>query len=85
MQSSYTPKIIYTRDTFLGDFLLNPKSKILAESLLKDAAQSITIDEKAQKQFIGYFKNIPISKLLVINKGSFTEKMLDELLELVNT
>ncbi|PRR83716.1 Thermostable beta-glucosidase B [Clostridium vincentii] len=83
VQSPYIPKIKYTRDTFIGDFLLHPNAKTFVESLLKDAAQSITTDEKAQKQIIGYLKNIPISKLLVINKGSFTKGMLDELLELV--
>ena len=84
MQSSYIPKIKYTRDTFAGDFLINLKAKALVESLLKDSAQSVATDEDSQENFIGFFKNNPISKLLIINKGNFTEEMLDKLLELVN-
>jgi beta-glucosidase len=84
VQSSYIPKINYTRDTFIGDFLIHPKAKTLVESLLKYAAQSVATDEESREKLIGYFKNIPISKLLIINKGTFTAEMLDELLKLVN-
>jgi len=83
IKSSYIPKVKYTRDTFTGDFLLHPKTKELIESLVEDTAKSITADEETQKQFLGYLKNIPISKLLVMNKGGFTEKMLADILELV--
>lgn len=84
VKSSYVPKIRYTENTLSGDFLLHPKAKIFVESLLNDAAESITTDEESKRNFIKYLKNIPISRFLVINKGNFTEKMLDELLKLVN-
>lgn len=84
VKSSYVPKIIYTENTLLGDFLLHPKAKTFVESLLNDITKSITSDEESKNTIIGYYKTTPISRFLVISKGRFTEKMLDELLELVN-
>lgn len=84
VKSSYVPKIKYTRNTLTEDFLLHPNAKTFVETLLTDAAQSIATDDKIKNLFIEFFRALPISRFLVISKGRFTEKMLDELLELVN-
>lgn len=84
VKSFYMPKIRYTKNTLSGDFLLHPQAKIFIESLLNDAAESITTDEESKRNIIEYFKTTPINRFLVINKGNFAEKMLDDLLKLVN-
>jgi beta-glucosidase len=84
VQSSYLPKTKYTSDTLAGEFLINSKAKPTIESLLNNAAQSITSDTTAQEKLVNYFKNIPISKFITLSNGTFTEKMLNDLLSSAN-
>jgi beta-glucosidase len=84
VQSPYLPKTNYTRDTLAQEFLINPKTKAIVEPLLISAAQSITSDTNAQEKLINYFKNIPIGRFTTLSNGTFTEKMLNDLLYSAN-
>ncbi|WP_342366979.1 glycoside hydrolase family 3 C-terminal domain-containing protein [Clostridium beijerinckii] len=84
VQSPYLPKTNYTRDTLAQEFLINPKTKAIVEPLLSSAAQSITSDTNAQEKLINYFKNIPIGRFTTLSNGTFTEKMLNDLLYSAN-
>lgn len=84
VQSSYVPKIAYTRNTLMGEFLRNPKSKPIIEPLLRTAAENIMPNETQREQFLGYLKSIPIKKLIIISQGAFTEEMLADIIKLVN-
>lgn len=84
VQSSYVPKTNYTKDTFIGDFLISPKSKTIVEPLLEEAVQAVASDEDTREKFFNYFKNMRISRLSILTKGKFTEEMLDQLLESLN-
>jgi len=84
VKSSCIRKMKYTRETFIGDFLENPKTKAFLEDMIKDLAQMAATDKESQENFISFLRDNPIEKLIVISKGKFTEKMLVELLELVN-
>lgn len=84
MKSSHMRKIKYTRETFIGEFLKNPKAKVFLDPVINDLSQLAATDKELQEIFIGFLKDNPIEKLPVISKEKFTEKMLNELLELVN-
>lgn len=84
IKSSYIRKIKYTQETFIGEFLKIPKAKALLDPVINDLARLAATDKELQEIFIGFLKDNPIEKLPVISKGKFTEKMLTELLELVN-
>lgn len=84
VQSSYVPKTAYTRNTLMGEFLKNPKSKPIIEPILRTAAQNIMPNEAQREQFLGYLKSIPIRKLIIISQGAFTEEMLAGIIKLVN-
>ncbi len=84
VQSSYIPKTNYTRDTLAGEFLMNPKTKSIVEPLLTNAVQSITSDTQSHEELINYLKNIPINKFISLSNGSFTEEILDNLLNSAN-
>jgi beta-glucosidase len=84
MKSSYIRKFKYMRETFIGEFLKNPKGKEFLTPVINELAQLAATDKKLQEIFIGFLKDNPIEKLPVISKGKFTEKMLTELLKLVN-
>ena len=85
MKSSYIRKMKYTRKTFIGDFVKNPKAKAFLEDLIKYLAQLAATDKESQENFIGFLNDNPIEKLLIISRGKFTEKMLAELIELANS
>lgn len=84
VQSSYVPKIAYTQNTLMGDFLKNPTSKPIIEPFLIKAAQNIMPDEIERNQFLEYLKSIPIRKLIIISQGTFTDEMLADLLKSIN-
>ena len=84
LQSSYMPKTNYTRDTFINDFLINPKFKDIIEPLLEEAVLAATSNEEYPKKCLNHFKYIPISKFSIITKGKFTDEMLTQLLETAN-
>lgn len=84
MKSSYIRKIKYTKETFIGEFLKNPKSKVFFEDIIKNLVQASGTDKELEESFISFLKDNPVKKLLVLSKGKFTEKMLDELLRLIN-
>lgn len=84
VQSSYVPKIIYTENTLVKDFLINPKSQPIIEPFLRNAAQIIMPDESDMERFSSYLESIPIKKLIIISQGAFTQEMLADILKLVN-
>lgn len=84
MKASYIRKIKYTRETLIGKFLENPNAKPFLENIIKDLAQSASTDKELQENFLSFLKDNPIEKLPIMSSGKFTEKMLAELLEVVN-
>lgn len=84
VQSSYVPQITYTRNTLIGEFIKNQKSKPIIEPFLRIASQNIISSEDQKEQFWNYLKSMPIKKLIILSKGAFTEKMLADIIKLVN-
>lgn len=84
VQSSYVPQIAYTRNTLIGEFIKNQKSKPIIEPFLRTALQNIMPDEAQREQFGDYLKSMPIRKLIIVSQGAFTEEMLNNILSTVN-
>lgn len=84
LHSHYVPIKLYTRNTLMGDFLKNPKSKPIVEPFLIKETQNIMPSETERAQFLDYLKSIPIKKLIIISQGVFTEEMLTDLLKSLN-
>lgn len=84
VQSSYVPQIAYTRNTLIGEFIKNQKSKPIIEPFLRTALQNIMPDEAQREQFGDYLKSMPIRKLIIVSQGAFTEEMLNDILSTVN-
>lgn len=85
IQSLYIQKIHYTRDTLIEAFLRNAKTKELIEHFLEDSAKLAAEDKESQENFISFLKSNPIQKLLTVTKGSVTEKILNQIIQLANT
>lgn len=84
IQSSYVPKIIYTENTLIGDFLKNQKAQPIIEPIIANVAQDIIPNDDDREQLLIFIKNTPIRKLIAMSKGAFTKEMLDSLLKSVN-
>lgn len=84
VQSSYVPQIAYTRNTLIGEFIKNQKSKPIIEPFLRTALQNIMPDEAQREQLGDYLKSMPIRKLIIVSQGAFTEEMLNNILSTVN-
>lgn len=84
VQSSFVPKMSYTSDTLIQYFLSNPKVKAILEPIITNIVQLLTSTPEYKEMVVNFFMNTPISKLISLSNGTFTEEMLNNILSTVN-
>ncbi|HEX9150632.1 MAG TPA: fibronectin type III-like domain-contianing protein, partial [Flavobacterium sp.] len=89
IQSTKTPKIIFTRESLFKEFKNAPNSAALYAQLVQsftgETKKVQTEDEKKAASFFeAMLADMPINKFLLLSGGKFTEENLDALLKEAN-
>ncbi|MFV8326622.1 glycoside hydrolase family 3 C-terminal domain-containing protein [Flavobacterium sp. ZS1P14] len=89
IQSTKTPKIIFTRESLFKEFKNAPNSAALYAQLVQsftgENKKAQTEDEKKAASFLeAMLADMPINKFLLLSGGKFTEENLDALLKEAN-
>lgn len=84
VQSSFIPKINYTKDTLSKYFFNDQKVKEILEPIIKNIVQFVASNTDSKESIIDFFMNTSIGKLINLSNGIFTEEMLNNILNSIN-